>query len=71
MQNSLIDVSLEGMLQAMCRHDFNEPEFVGTSTMFECSEVPREYRKFIGIVKEEPPKNLNIVVFQNHFLTQI
>ena len=44
------------MLQAMYRHDFSEPEFVGTSTMFECSEVPREYRKFTRIVERGTSK---------------
>ena len=34
----------------MYRHDFNEPELVGASTMLKCGEVSHEDQKFTEIV---------------------
>ena len=50
MEKSVKDVSLEEIFQAMYRHDFNEPELVGTSTMLKCSEVSHEDKTFMEIV---------------------
>ena len=52
MENSVKDISLEEMIQAMYRHDFNEPELIGSSTMLKCSED----RKFMEIVEGETSK---------------
>ena len=51
MENSVKDISLEEMFQAMCWHDFNEPELIGSSTMLKCSEISCEDRKFMEIVE--------------------
>ena len=47
MENSVKDISLEEMY----RHDFNEPELIGSSTMLKCSEISCEERKFMEIVE--------------------
>ena len=47
MEKSVKDVSLEEMFQAMYRHNFNEPELLGASTVFKCGEVSHEDQKFI------------------------
>ena len=51
MENSVKDISLEEMFQAMYRHEFNEPELTGSSTMLKCSEISCEDRKFMEIVE--------------------
>ena len=51
MENSVKDISLEEMFQAMYQHDFNEPELIGSSTMLKCSEISCEDRKFMEIVE--------------------
>ena len=47
MEKSVKDVSLEEIFQAMYRHEFNESELVGTSTMFNCGEASHEDKKFM------------------------
>ena len=59
MEKSVKDVSLEEMFQAMYRHDFSEPEFVGTSTMLKYGEVSRKNKKFIEIFKRGTLKKDN------------
>ena len=44
------------MFQAIYRHDFSEPELVGTSTLLKCDEVSREDQKFIENVERETSK---------------
>ena len=51
MENSVNDISLEEMFQAMYQHDFNEPELTGASTILKCSEISCEDRKFMEIVE--------------------
>ena len=50
MEKSVKDVSLEEMFPAMYRHDFSEPELVGTSTLLKCGEVSHEDKKFMEII---------------------
>ena len=49
MEKSVKDVSLEEMFQAMYRHDFSEPELVGTSIMLKCGEDSHEDKDFMEI----------------------
>ena len=68
MEKSVKDVSLEEMFQAMYRHNFNEPELLGASTVFKCGEVSHEDQKFIEIVDRETSKKYDhyVIVLPFH-----
>ena len=68
MEKSVKDVSLEEMFQAMYRHNFNEPELLGASTVFKCGEVSHEDQKFIEIVDTETSKKYDhyVIVLPFH-----
>ena len=41
----------------MHRHDISEPDIVGISTMFKCSDISYEYRKFMKTVERGTSKH--------------
>ena len=55
-EKSVKDVSLEERFQVMYKHDFNEPELVGASTMLKCGEVSHEHEKFMESVDRRTSK---------------
>ena len=56
MEITVKDVSLEEIFQAMYRHDFSEPELVGTSTMLKSGEVSHEDKKVMEIFRRRTSK---------------
>ena len=56
MEKSVKDVSLGKMFQAMYRHDFQELELVGASTMLKSGEVSDEDQKFMEIIDRRTSK---------------
>ena len=65
MEKSVRDVSLEEMSQAMYRHDFREPELVGTSTMLKSDGVSCKDKNFMEIVERRASKKMIIMLFHN------
>ena len=65
MEKSVRDVSLEEMSQAMYRHDFREPELVGTSTMLKSDGFSRKDKNFMEIVERRSSKKMIIMLFHN------
>ena len=53
------------MFQAIYRHDFSEPELVGTSTLLKCDEVSCEDQKFIENVERETSKK------EDHYVSSL